>query len=74
MRLGYFLVAALSSMAIAVLPLGLEAKCLAVAVVIAILYAAAWFVLLDEGDRRAIFGYLSTGLTRNPLAILGAAD
>jgi O-antigen/teichoic acid export membrane protein len=74
MRLGYFFVAAFSSMAIAVLPLGLESKCLAVAGVIAILYAAAWFVLLDDGDRRAFSIYFSTGLTRSPVAILGAVD
>lgn len=74
MRFGYFLIAAFSSMAIAVLPLGLEARCLAVAAVIAILYAAAWFVLLDDGDRRAISEYLSTGLTQTPVAILGAVD
>jgi O-antigen/teichoic acid export membrane protein len=57
-RLGCFLLAAVSSMAIAVLPLDLEAKVLAVAAIIAGIYSAAWFMLLNESDRSVIQGYL----------------
>ncbi|HUY27491.1 MAG TPA: flippase [Candidatus Binataceae bacterium] len=67
--LGYFLLGVLASTAIAILPLGLEAKCLLVAVAAAILYAGAWFVLLDEGDRRSIVEYLGAGRPANPVAI-----
>ncbi|MHB8381201.1 MAG: oligosaccharide flippase family protein, partial [Candidatus Binataceae bacterium] len=74
MRLGYFLLGALSSMAIAVLPLGLEAKCVAVVGAIAILYCAAWLLLLDDGDRRAVVKYLGAGRIRVPVATAGAVE
>jgi O-antigen/teichoic acid export membrane protein len=73
-RLGCFLLAVLASMAIAVLPLGLEAKVLIVAAVIAGVYAAAWFKLLTQSDRDAIQSYLSGLRAPARVNIAGAVD
>jgi hypothetical protein len=71
-RVGWFMLAALSSMATAALPLDLEAKCLMVAGIIAILYAAAWIALLDNGDRQVVREGLNAMLEFRPRKIAEA--
>ncbi|HVA82505.1 MAG TPA: flippase [Candidatus Binataceae bacterium] len=72
--LGGFLLAAFASMTIAVFPLGLGAKILIVAAVIAGMYSAAWLLLMDDDDRRAVLAYLSTARAPIQAAITGAVD
>jgi len=61
-------------MTIAVFPLGLGAKILIVAAVIAGMYSAAWLLLMDDDDRRAVLAYLSTARAPIQAAITGAVD
>lgn len=70
-RLGWFLLAALSSMATATLTLDLGTKCLMVAVIIAVLYAAAWIALLDQGDQQVVREGLNAMRERRRLEIAG---
>lgn len=68
-RIGWFMLAALSSMAAAALPLDLEAKCLMVAVIIAILYGVAWIALLNHGDHQVVRRGINVMLEFRPLKI-----
>ncbi|MGC1679103.1 MAG: flippase [Candidatus Binataceae bacterium] len=71
-RLAWFMLAALSSMATAALSLDLEVKCLTVAVIIAILYAAAWIALLNNGDHQVVLEGLNSVRGFRPLKIAEA--
>jgi O-antigen/teichoic acid export membrane protein len=71
-RLAWFTLAALSSMATAALRVDLGAKCLMVLAIVAILYAAAWLALLDDGDHQVVLEGLHAVLGRSPMAIAGA--